>query len=361
MAELLLTAFVLLALLPDCSRCSVTSSKFHLYQKNPESGHRPYRYIIDETRSSNPPSAEARDEEGYAEVNHDDSYHEYENDREEEEEETEYGHNDGPENSDGGGLHIHLKSLIDTDLISYLVNEVPWSDIFDGGNKLTRTEDVKYVTEHLVEEGDADAGFNRNHWDQEYKRGAGWDDRKSEAGLQTAAMAESGSMEQKRLTHVDRNIRRTHSIRKDDCPSYFGRHFGAGAIAVRRTSLPHYIECERERKLGANPFGNLFDSLGSEGNYQERPLFARLLHSPQPHVSRARDDNRVIFIRRRPVIRLRMTPRPRSQPISLWHRMGDFVRRLMGVPSSRSPRVDRARTMGRAHHRWRDPIRRQSP
>ena len=62
---------------------------------------------------------------------------------------------DEDEGMPGRNIHIHLESLLGLDVLNYLVENVPWHDLL-GGNKLSRTEEVRYVSEHMVEEGDED-------------------------------------------------------------------------------------------------------------------------------------------------------------------------------------------------------------
>lgn len=209
-------------------------------------------------------------------------------------------------------IHFHLDSLIDHNVLSYLVEELPWDDLLSR-NSLNRVVEEKFVTEHLVEEGGEDEDTNHRGWGKEVEHGNEWtlvDDKhrsflKQQAAQSQAAHGENlersdqtGEKAQFQVqtfqpkypqTHpqVQANpppnpqprpqprpqsrpeplpkpqasVSSTHVIRYRECPIHFKEHFARyvprGEV---RTSLSHYMECQRENRLGAEPFGNLFHS-----------------------------------------------------------------------------------------------------
>ncbi len=50
-------------------------------------------------------------------------------------------------------VHIHLQNLLDFSTLKYLLEEIPWGELF-AANRLSRVVQEKYITEHIVRETD---------------------------------------------------------------------------------------------------------------------------------------------------------------------------------------------------------------
>ena len=182
---------------------------------------------------------------------------------------------DGDASSNSGDIHIHLKSLLDTELMSYLMSEVPWGDFF-AGNKLSRTEEVKYITESLIEEGDENEDHSKFGWNRESEKGTTWLDNdehrrryEDETNGELETSVDEGLDVEKQEAQDPSEVRKisqTHTVYHADCPYYFSRTFNKwNKYGVARTSLLGYMECEKEKNLGSNPFGGInFDSSKSD-------------------------------------------------------------------------------------------------
>ncbi len=62
----------------------------------------------------------------------------------------------------GGGISIHIKDSV----LQALLERVPWSDVMDGlNNRLTRSEEIKHIKEHIYKTANDDTVYSRENWD----------------------------------------------------------------------------------------------------------------------------------------------------------------------------------------------------
>ncbi len=62
---------------------------------------------------------------------------------------------------DGGGISIHIKDSV----LEALLERVPWSSVLEGlNNRLTRSEEVKHIKEHIYKTANEDTLFDHNNW-----------------------------------------------------------------------------------------------------------------------------------------------------------------------------------------------------
>jgi hypothetical protein len=62
----------------------------------------------------------------------------------------------------GSGIHIHIKDSV----LNSLLDKVPWTDVFETfNNRLTRTEEVKHIKEHIYKSGNEEKVINHKGWD----------------------------------------------------------------------------------------------------------------------------------------------------------------------------------------------------
>lgn len=187
---------------------------------------------------------------------------------EDNEDDVEY-YDEEDDDDDRKDLHIHLKSLVDSDVLSYLLEEVPWQDLL-ANNKLSRTEEVKITQEHLFEEGGEDedtsqVGFGKDFQtekDQSRDNFLIYEDNYKDEWDRSDNNVHNSIIVGTPIEKVQGPTDKTHLIRRSDCPRYFAKQFHRYALDGKvRSSLIHHIQCEKEKKFGSNPFGKMAQAI----------------------------------------------------------------------------------------------------
>ena len=255
---------------------SVKQIYFAEHRGKPTNAHfRPYSYIIEEQKfypqsSISTSSSENRRDEQWVRPPpvHHHEHHQYDDiDDDDDEEEANFDVDDDEEDDD---FEIEANEGLDlNDLLKYVIENIPWEDLLSP-SKLTRTEEVRYITEHLVEEGGenedvAAVGFGRDY----------------EQETEAETVRTRRRQRQERLEAED--VERTHVISRNDCPHFFASRFPAHLVRIS-TSLSEFMRCRKEEEFGRDPFVDDHHQRWHYGHQDEENAEERMKVQRQPRI-----------------------------------------------------------------------------